>query len=399
MRTELTLEQAVSAWIRHQGLAPAEPASLDAVVERTGWIRTLGGVDAYVSLAARTPGVTAEAVHAAVASRALQVVPAVRGCMYLVPRAQVPLALALARDLSTRRMARDLEKAGGTPDELRDVEAAVLQALEAGPAPTHGLRRRLPAGVVRPFGEAGKKVGLSSALGPALRTLELAGRVVRQPLEYRLDHERYSWALLEGAEGPDPRPAAERDRALATAFLRAFAPAGPAALADWSGLSKTRARAAFASPGVVEVGVAGEPAAVLPEQLDTLRAPAPRAPRLLSGLDNLLVWHGGPRPFVHPDDHGRPLSVWGRQKGRTWGTVKHALSRVVLADGVVCGLWEFAPDTAEVVAGPYAPGLPEGLGAPMSEVGALLRSIGHARAFSIERDEHVRARAAHVRAL
>lgn len=399
MSLDLTADQATAAWIRHQGLAAASGGALDAVLAQTGWVRTLGGVDAYLSLAARAEGVTAAGVHAAVRARALQVVPAARGCMYLVPHAQVPLALALARDLSARRMARDLEKAGGTQPELRQVEAAVLDALEAGPTTTPGLRGRLPAGTLRPYGDAGKRVGLSSALGPALRTLELAGRVCRRPIGDRLDHERYHWALSGGADVPDPRPAADRDRDLAALFLRAFAPATPSGLAGWSGLTKTRAKAAFAALGVVEVTLGGAPAAVLPGQLGELLAPASPAPRLLSGLDNLLVWHGGPRPFVHPDDWDRPLAVWGRQPGRTWGTVKHALSRVVLAAGVVRGLWEFDKQTGEVVVGPFAPGLPPGVGRPAGAVATLLGAVGHARAFSIETDAQVAARVDQVRAL
>jgi hypothetical protein len=397
MLTDLSQDRAVAAWVRHQGLGARADAALADVVAATGWIRTLGGVDAYVSLAARASGVTVAGVHAAVAARDLQVVPAARGCIYLVPRQQVPLALALAHDLSARRNERDLEKAGSSVTERQQVEAAVLQALEAGPATTPALRKRLPDGVLRSFGDAGMEVGLTSALGPALRALECAGRVSRQVIDGRLDHERYAWTMSQGADGPDPRPAAERDRDLARVFLRAFAPADPAAFADWSGLTKTRAKAAFAALGLMELRVGGGAMAVLPDQAAALGEPAPSAPRLLSGLDNLLVWHGGPAAFVHPEDHDRPLSVWGRQKGRTWGTVKHALSRVVLAGGVVRGLWEWDAAAGEVVTGPYAPGLPPGIdAAPLT---ALLSDIGHARAFSIEKDDTVARRAAEVRAL
>jgi len=43
--------------------------------------------------------------------------PAVRGCVYLVSRAQQPLCLALAARLSRARDRRDQESAGGRPGE------------------------------------------------------------------------------------------------------------------------------------------------------------------------------------------------------------------------------------------------------------------------------------------
>jgi len=48
---------------------------------------------------------------------------------------------------------------------------------------------------VRSLGEKGKKLGLSSTLPPALRTLEFEGRIERTLEGGRLDSERYLWRL------------------------------------------------------------------------------------------------------------------------------------------------------------------------------------------------------------
>jgi hypothetical protein len=395
----LTEAEAVAAWVRHQGLGEPAGSTPAEVVAATGWLRTVGGVDGYLALAARLPGVRAADVHAAIAAGDLVVSQAARGCVYVVPRAHAPLALALARDLNTRRDARDAEKAGVEPGELDRVGAAVLAALRDGPLTTVQLRRALPDGVVRPLGDRGKKVGITSTLPPALRVLEFAGRIQRRPVDDRLDHERYGWVRTAGDVTPvDPRPEATRDVDLARLVLRWFAPASVDVVADFLGLTKARVTRALAALDTVEVAVAGPPGVVLAEQVATLRDPAPAAPRFLPGLDNLLTWHGGPAPFVHPDDLDRRIRVWGRQKDDTWRGARHVLARVVLAGGVVQGEWELDLAAGEVVTSAYGAGLPDGVEAAAGHPLALLQELGHGRPFSLDKDEQVAARAAALRA-
>lgn len=398
----LDLHQARAAWVRNQGLAAPVAERPAAVVGATGWIRTLGGADAYVSLLARRPGLTAPQVHEAVGTGALRVTPSVRGCIYLAPAEHAPLALSIARDLTTRRDARDAEKAGVEEGELDRVGEAVLAVLSEGPQTTAGLRKVLPEGAIRSLGAAGKKVGLSSTLPPALRVLEFAGRIRRQPQDDRLDSERYHWVFSpEDERTIDERPAAERHVDLARLFLRWFAPATVSELADFTGLTKTAARKAAAALDTVEVQIPGfaDDALALAEQADDLAEPAPEGVRFLPGLDNLLIWRAGPKHFVHPDDHDRKIAVWGRQRGDTWGTVKHAMTRVVVHGDLVAGQWERDPDTGEIVVGAYSQGLPDSLQPARSELQALLDDLGHAWVFSIDNEEKLRARLDQVRSL
>src|SRR5215207_8624094 len=90
----LARDQARRAFVAAQGLAPApgrSPVSPVGVLEETGFVRTLGGVDVYIALRARVPEMRREDLDSVVAAHQAQVVPAARGCMYLVPRRDVPL--------------------------------------------------------------------------------------------------------------------------------------------------------------------------------------------------------------------------------------------------------------------------------------------------------------------
>lgn len=397
----LDLDTARSAWVRHQGLGDAVADTPAEVLAQTGWIRTLGGVDGYLSLLARRPGLRAAAIHAAVGDRTLQVLPSVRGCMYLVPRRHAALSLSIGRDLSARRDTRDREKAGVTDAEMDELGEAVLEAVATGPRSTTQLRRDVPDGLIRSLGEAGKKIGITSTLPPTLRQLEFAGRLVRQPIDDRLDSERYAWATGDPEALRDDRSADDRQAALMSLLLRWMAPATADELAAFSGLGKRATRAALKAVGATPVTVEGRDTVgwMGPEQVAHLHQPVPPSPRLLPALDTLLAWHGGPAVFVHPRDRDRKIPVWGRQRGHTWATITHSMARVVFSGGQVCGRWEWDPDTQQVVCGPYAPGLPEGATAAAHAAGDLLREIGHGLPFSITTDDDLRARCAQVRAL
>src|SRR5580704_4933081 len=60
------------------GRSPAE------VLERTGWVRSVGGASPYLALFARA-GTLREAADAALAAVAIHELPSARGCTYVVP--------------------------------------------------------------------------------------------------------------------------------------------------------------------------------------------------------------------------------------------------------------------------------------------------------------------------
>lgn len=383
------------AWCRAQGLHGTGADSVGALIARTGWVRTLGGADGYLSLAARQPGLEVARVHAELASGDIAVVPAVRGCVYLVPREHVPVALAIADTLSARRRARELEKVGVAPAELEQVCVAVEQALDAGPASVHELKKRLPEGIVRHLGAAGKKIGLTTSLTPALRQMEVTGRLQRRLLDDRMDHERYSYRLPE--DSLPPLAPAEATVEMVRLALRWFAPTTAARLAAFTGLTKTACKRALSELGAprMDEELDGQPTFASP---DASPDSTPLGTTLLPGLDNLLAWQG-PASFVQTEDLDRKIERWGMQKGSTWATVKHVLSRTILVDGLVVGEWEWDAATGELVLGSYGAPLPDEVRAAADDRARLIQELGHAHAFSLEKPERLARRAARVRAL
>ncbi|HYO55527.1 DNA glycosylase AlkZ-like family protein [Archangium sp.] len=406
----LSLERARTHWHRKQGLAEPLQGSLEEVVAATGWPRTLGGVDAYLAMRARVPGLKRQRLDEAVEQSRLQVIPAVRGCIYLVPRPEVPLVLRIAEEQHRKRADREHEKAGIAPNELADVGEAVLKALRKGPLSTDALRKALPEGTVRSLGDKGKKVGLSSTLPPAVRHLEFEGKVERTLEGGRLDTERYLWRLpaknpFTGAKVPGEP--VERHARIAATFFRQ---AGPATLEDfttWAALSQREARAAMEKLPLVPVAVEGfaSEAWVLEEELAVLRekAPASSSLSMLAFEDGYLAFHGGPALFTDPRHHAREVPVWGTTKGSTLGDARYLSMRPLFDGDRLVGFWEYDVDAGAVVFGTFdklAPKRRKAVEAFAEDVAAFLRDdVGHAHSFSLDSDDSLRERVALVKAM
>lgn len=360
----LSLSDARRVWAHAQQLTPqltqqqspraAGPG--DATAVPGGWMRAIGGADPYVCMWARVD-VSVAALGEAVAQDALWVVPGVRNCIWVVPAADVPLALCTSRLLQTRAHARDLAKVDVDDAEMDRVCQAVRAALEDGPLETTKLGELLRAdGVVRSLGDAGKKIGLTTTLPPALRALEWAGAIRRRPLDLRLDSNRYTW---------EPAPAAHAaaltldDASIATALLTRFLTwAGPSTLdafVAWSGLGKRLAKAAWAKAALAEVAIDGleGPHAVL--EPDTLAAAldGPRGhARLITGQDNLPTLQGSAAPLVDPAHHDyATLRIGG--KTAPLGTTRWLNQRPVVVDGTVVGFWDYDEAKHVVRAGTF----------------------------------------------
>src|SRR5262245_23148738 len=106
---KITLDRARAHWHARQGLATPVKGKVEEVGAATGWPRTLGGSDVYLAVRARVPGLKRRVLDDAVQASRLQVIPAVRGCIYLVPRAEVPLLLRVAEEQYRPRSERELQ--------------------------------------------------------------------------------------------------------------------------------------------------------------------------------------------------------------------------------------------------------------------------------------------------
>ncbi|MSP55518.1 MAG: hypothetical protein EXR69_07945 [Myxococcales bacterium] len=89
------------------------------MLDATGWVRTLGGIEGYIALHNRVAGVTRAGVDAALAAGTIRVMPAVRGCIYLVPDRMTGVLLRLAGHLSRTRVNNELAKLGCSPQEIQ----------------------------------------------------------------------------------------------------------------------------------------------------------------------------------------------------------------------------------------------------------------------------------------
>ena len=359
---------------------------------------------------ARHPGLTRARLEQAVKSGALRVVPAVRGCIYLVPEADVPLVMSLAADLSRPRTERDLQKVGVEWAEVEGLAAQVLEALQDCALTTHALRRALPDEAVRSLGEVGKKVGLSSPLPVALRELEFRGAIERTPIDHRLDTESYEWRIPEVAAAerhPPPADRSDRIRAIVERFLGFFGPVSVKEISTWVGIPQRDAKTALTDLDTVRVAVedhAPEALLLAPDRPALEAAvPASQTFTFLPFEDNLLTVHGGPGPFTPPAYHGFGVERWGSTKQAPLGETKHLGRRPLFRGEELVGFWDYDPDADEIVTGTFEPLAPKDrdrLQGACTDLGEFIRNeLGHARSFSLDTEDGLRRRSAAIRAM
>ena len=353
----VTATAARAHWVRNAGLATPVGGGLEDLVARTGWLRSLGGVDPALALLARRPGLDMTDVSTALVTGTLCVVPAVRNCIYVVPAATRAAALAEARSLWEKRITREAGTAGFDMAELESVGEAVLEVLAAAPAPapngdpltTDQIRAALPDGTIRSLGEQGRAVGMSSTLPPALRLLEFSDRIRRRPAGGRLDSEKHLW-VPNPSPSPDVRDSSARRADLVTGFVAQTGPVAPSDIADWLGASKGATSEAVEAAGLTEVEIIGlGPAYVHPEQLDSLLSAAPLPDGLvrLLGFEDLALVAHTPGAWFAPENHGLRLPVWGRGS-HTLGGAHHIAMRTVLVGEHMAGFWAWDPDARAV---------------------------------------------------
>ncbi len=377
----LSLTAARRAWFDAQ-LAPAPLLEVPG-----GWTRALGGVDPYLALRARIPDLRRADVDAATSEGALWVVPGVRNCIWLVPRAEVPLALAVSRAQSERRVTREYDKLGVTRAELDDLCEAVLAVLSAEPLDPNGLRDALPEGTWRSLGDAGKKIGHTTTLPMALRELEWQGRLRRHLVGGRLDTQRYAWRLLDSPLQLDaPTDPAEQAVLLARRFFRWAGPETLDAFVGWATIGKRHARAAMAAIELVPVAIEGRDAEYwcLPEQLASLGEPTDDRLAFLPAQDNLLALRTHIADLAAPAHHRFELEAIGGRRVPL-SNAKWMNQRALIRGGEWVGLWEWDEASSTIVLGAFDR-LPPGAQTAAAEVADFIRTEleGVARANSID---------------
>lgn len=404
----VSLEQVRRLWCYKQRIANAKGTGPRAVLASTGWARTLGGIDVYLSLRSRNNGMTKTMVDGDVANGNIRVVPAVRGCIYLAPSDDAELLLSLARELAHKKTARDLDKTGVRQGEVDELAKAIARVVATGPKTTAEVRKALPKGSIRSLGDIGKKVGLSSPLPVALRQLEFSGKLVRTPIADSLDTEVYRWSVPK----PVPRRFGLKPvdcyQQVTERFLNWFGPATVKHMADWIGVPQRAIKQALEQLPTRELTIEGHAKqAVLLDQDYALLTdvPAPKHIAFLPFGDNVIHLHGGPAAMIDPAYHDLEVRVWGgRGRRTTIGTCNHLGYRSILVGDKVVGFWEYDPQADEVVTCYFGGSPPRGsktaLKRALDELHtAICHELGHARSFSLDTDDGLHQRANELRKL
>lgn len=336
------------AWLSHkQGLDGTRQGHSSAdVLQRSGWARSVGGVGPYLTLFARA-GITREQADADAARLEIYELPSARGCTYVLPARDFPLALKIAQAFGGGEM-RTAEKLGVTAKEIDRLCGAIVGALEKGPLDPEELRQSVGK-AVRDLGLEGKKKGLNSTLPVALGNLQTSGDIRRIPVNGRFDTQRYRYTLWRPNPVADFKPSAEE---AATRLARLyFSWIGPATIAEFqwfSGLGVKAVKAAL-EPLRLEPMEHDDDRLLLPEdrqQLAEFKPPADPHYTLVSSLDSIVLLRRNHRDLLDAKDLER--EVVGEGGPRPLSGFADLPSHGILDRGRVIGLWEYDATTESI---------------------------------------------------
>ena len=331
-------------WAHRQGLdGSLEGASASAVLVKTGWARSVGGVTPYLGLFARA-GISREAADRATADLEICELPAARGCTYVVPAADFALALKVGQGFSTSQELKQALKLGATTAEIDKLCAKVLDVLAKGPLDPKEIRDAV-GGAVRDFGPEGVKKGMATTLPLALGRLQEEGEIRRISTNGRFDQQRYRYTrwspnpLAKFKLGPE-----EAQTELARRYFTWTAPATVAEFQWFSSLGVKAAKAAIEPLGLVPLDE-GSGKLIFPADRDALRAfKPPKTPvyTLVGSIDGITLLRRALAELMEPPD----------QKRKFFYAKAAALSDLpshgIFDRGRLVGLWEYDVDTESI---------------------------------------------------
>jgi hypothetical protein len=373
-------------WYQRQGLngtlMGATPA---AVLERTGWARSVGGAGPYLTLFSRA-GTTREAADGAVADQQIHELPSARGCTYVVPASDFALALKAGQPASEVPINTARKYCGVSDQELESLFGAVVSALGTDRPLTPDQLKAACGGAVRSLGDAGKKRGLSTTLPLALGYLQAHGEIRRVPVNGRLDQQRYAYTRWES--NPLKGFALSYAEAMVELARRYFHWIGPATLAEFqgfAGLGVAAAKAATAPLGLVPLESA-EPSLVLPADREgyvSFALPVEPQLALVSSLDGLLLLRRDLASLLSAADREHP--VYAEKGGaQAAGGLSDAPCHAIVDRGRLIGLWEYDPERAEIAWMTFT-SPPAGLREAVARTEAFVREqLGDVRSFSLD---------------
>ena len=368
-------------WSFRQGLdgslAGKSPA---AVLERTGWSRSVGGVGPYFTLFSRAGTSRADA-DGAVARLEIHELPSARGCTYVLPASDFAIGLLAGQPFGGGEM-KIAAKLGVTEKEIEKLCDAVLEALAKGPLDPEAIRAATGK-ASRSLGEEGKKKGLTTTLPIALGRLQTRAAIRRVPVNGRLDQQRYQYALWK----PSPLAKERRDVAEATREMarRFFRWVGPATAGEFQWFSGLGVKAAKETLDALELVPCDDDRLLLPEDAEAYREfepPSKPRPVLVSSLDPLSATRRDVRTLLDEKDVDRHVQM--EKKVGTLGGIADLPSHAIVDRGRLVGLWEYDADAGAIVWAAFD-GNSKPIEHAVEETEAFIRDqLGDARSYSLD---------------
>jgi hypothetical protein len=331
-------------WFAQQGLSPrGAPKTVGDCLRLTGWVPTAGSTGVYLSMRARMPGVSRDAVDRAAVDGvdAVEVPGAHARPPVLVHGKEMALALRLHWMSFSKHAAPQFANGRYSEAALRAIASQVCRALDEGPLSTADIR----ASVSHP--DAGE------LLTGALIDLAVRGVIRRYPVDGRLDSSKYVYELRH----PDDRPdldavgdAAAVSLEAARLFLQRYGPATADEIAAWAAITKGAVRKALGALRAEPLSIEGrtETAWLLPQDVRAWH-------RLPAGSDRVVLLPYRD-PFVSVR---RPPAVLARRGTvpvldaerrtiaiRAANVLHH---HAIVAGGELVGVWEYDPESRRVV--------------------------------------------------
>lgn len=369
------------AWAWHrQGLDGSLAGSTaEEVFSRTGWARSVGGSNPYLTLRSRA-GIPRADADAAMAALFIHELPAARGCTYILGADDFAWGLRLGHGTPAAAF-RTIQKLGVGREEITALEQAVLETLEGAGAPLDPKQLRDVLGEqVRSLGEEGRKKGASTTLPCALGFLQMDGRIRRVPVGGRLDQQRYAytpWGLPA-----DPATDASVRTRLVERFLGWSGGATLAQIKWFSAFTVAQLKAALAEAGAVQLPVAqGESYWIMEADAEALAAFSPTPTEqieLLAGNDALFLLRRNAGDALAPEDAANVLGAGGS------ALAADLPDHAIVDRGRIIGLWQYSPDEERIAYWTFAPAT-AAVVARIEETRAWIAAeLGDFRSFSLD---------------
>jgi DNA glycosylase AlkZ-like len=366
-------------WWHRQGLdGSLTGASPAQVLARSGWARSVGGANPYLSLFARA-GTSRAQADASVTALDIYELPSARGCTYVLPSEHFGIGLQVGRGAAEGEL-RTLEKLGVPRREVDSVGVAVLKALDGGAMRDPAQLKDELGDQVRNLGEEGRKRGQTTTLPAALGLLQAAGEIRRVPVNGRIDQQRYAYVRWQ-----PPSSGHTDDEARAELARLYFDWTGPATLAHFrwfSAFTVAQAKAAVAGLDLVDVGAGRLAPRGLVEEFAAHRAPKKPQYALLAGIDALILLRRDVASLIDPADAALPVPGEKRHVGGVTDLTDHA----IVDRGRLVGLWQYEVESGEVVTWLFGGAKPDSaLRKEIERTQIFVRDdLGDVRSFSLD---------------